>query len=144
MSGRTRHWRDGELITNRKTDRRNPRTRHEDQPELRFIFTLPRVLMSFVSTGEHNSVTVEADGRCTVHGKDREWVLKKAAEFLREIAHDMVLPVMAGVLFCPRYPAPTLGAPDRPGYQDNYQIVVASANPAVVISRTGLAPMVVT
>lgn len=145
MSGRTTWYRDGQKVTGyRKTERRNPRTRCEDAPELRFIFTLPQALMFSVSTGEHGNVTVDVDGRCTVRGKDREWVLKKAAEFLRSIAQGMVLPVMAGVLFCPSYPAPTHSAPDRRGYQDNYQIVVAAADPVVVISRTGLEPMVVT
>jgi hypothetical protein len=142
MSGRARHLRDGEWITNRKTDRRNPRTKPEDRPELRFTFILPSVLAFSTAAGDYGFATVDPDAMVTVRGKDREFVLRKAGEFLRSIADGHTLEPISAKLFCPSYPAPTLGAPARPGYTDSYQIVV-TASPAVTITCGGLEPMVI-
>lgn len=144
MSGRARHWRDGELITNRKTDRRNPRTRPEDRPELRFTFVLPGAIAFATRAGEYGpALTVDPDGLVTVKGRDREFVLRHAAEFLRSIAADVTFEPIDAVLFCPSYPAPTPGAPARPGYSDSYTITATSA-PSVVLTCGSLKPLVVT
>ena len=146
MSGRVRTvLSDGRRVTGyRKTLRRNERTRPEDRPELRLTFILPEVFAFATSPGEYAGATVEHDGLVTVRGKDRDYVLRKAGEFLRSIAAGLTLaePISA-TLFCPRYPGPNPEAPWREGYRDGYEITVATGSPAVTIARTGAKPLVV-
>jgi hypothetical protein len=147
MSGRVRvTLGDGRRVTGfRKTLRRNQRTRPQDRPDLRLTFMLPQVLGFSTVPGEYpGNITVDADSLVTARGNDREWVLRKAGEFLRSIAVGLTLDPITACLFCPGYPGPTASAPYRPGYRDTYEITVATDRPAVVISRTGMKPLVVT
>lgn len=147
MSGRVRTvLADGRRVTGfRKTLRRNPRLSPEQRPELRLTFTLPPQLSAFTRSGIYGSVEVDIDGMVTIRGKDRDWMLRKAAEFMKGIAHGLTLDPIAAVMFTPSHPAPTLGAPARPGGQDSYEIVVATGQPAVSMVRGGVSrPITVT
>jgi hypothetical protein len=91
MSGRTRHWRNGELITNRKTDRRNPRRASaaaSPAEAKRLIFPLPPSLSCFVSPGPTGvtGVTVQPDHRVEVKGLERSWLFRQARAFLASIS----------------------------------------------------------
>lgn len=146
MSGRVRTTlADGRRVTGyRKTLRRNERTKPEDRPELRFTFTLPYPIALLTLAGEYaGGATVDIDGMVTVRGQDRDWVLRKAAEFLQGIARDLTWEPITATLFCPSYPGPTRSSPVRPGYSDGYEITIATSKPAVVIARTSIKPVVV-
>ena len=104
MSGRTLHLRDGELVTNRKTDRRqSPRrpllvrlheinerqARRNPSPwkfDVRLGFLLPKMLQPFVASGPHgNGVTVHRGFVQIRHGSTEECLLS-AAEFFAVVA----------------------------------------------------------
>ena len=65
----------------------------------------------------------------TVKGHDRDFVLRKAAEFLRSICHGLTLDPIPGVLFTPSQTDHNGVA--RPGGQDGYDILIASGWPVV-------------
>lgn len=146
MSGRVRvNLADGRRVTGfRKTLRQNPRLRPEDRPELRFTFMLPPALAFSTRAGVYGFATVDPDGMVTVRGRERDFVLRKAGEFLRSIAHGLTLDPIDATLFCPSHRHPVDGMPDRPGYSDGYLIVVACGTPSVVVSRSSIKPLVVT
>lgn len=106
MSGRSRHLRDGVLITNRKTDRRQKPKRpiaerlHEiavagikplpnGQREVRMVFDLPEYLQALVSKGEHkDGVTVFPRGFVRVTSWSGEKCFMRAQAFFRDVAKD--------------------------------------------------------
>ncbi len=103
MSGRTLHERDGVLITNRKTDRRqspkrplierlhelNDRSsrRHPSRwvPDVRIGFMLPKLLSGFVAGGEHGPVRVHR-GFVQVTDVSRERCLTHLQSFFADVA----------------------------------------------------------
>jgi hypothetical protein len=126
MSGRTLHLRDGELITNRKTDRRqSPRrpllvrlheinerqARRNPSPwkfDVRLGFLLPKMLQPFVASGPHgNGVTVHRGFVQIRHGSTEECLLS-AAEFFAVVARGRSAFVVMASIVSPTHP-------DRPG-----------------------------
>lgn len=107
MSGRTLHLRDGELITNRKTDRRQSprrpllerlhdlnsrdvRPRPSDAPpEIRMAFLLPKMLQGFVASGPHGpGVAVLARGFVRITSYSSERCFDLARGFFVAVAAD--------------------------------------------------------
>lgn len=145
MSGRVRvTLSDGRRVTGfRKTLRRNPRLPQSPRADLRLVFDLPERLAFCTRSGEYGPATVDTDGKVTVQGIDRDFILRKAGEFLRNICHGLTLDPINAVLFAPAVPSVIPGGPARPGYQDGYQIVVTTGQPSVVLMRTAIKPVVV-
>lgn len=69
MSGRTLHWREGKLITNRKTDRRQSPP-HQPPPKLILSFTLPDLTRELIE----------------IVGYDRQYLLDQMIATLRRVA----------------------------------------------------------
>lgn len=105
MSGRTLHLREGELITNRKTDRRQspPRpaldrlhnfnvkslTRSPAKwvPEVRIAFLLPKSLRGFVASGQHGiGVKVIKRDFVQITSGSSEHCFKLAQDFFAVVA----------------------------------------------------------
>lgn len=90
MSGRAKHWRDGELVTNRKTDRRQAKRLPPDQmPDWRLTFLMPASIAFSVSPGPTGvlGVTVLLPGPMVeARGKNRDWVLQQASTYLGQVA----------------------------------------------------------
>jgi hypothetical protein len=128
MSGRTLHWRDGELITNRKTERRqSPRrptlARLHDLnvtslkrspprwvPEVRIAFLLPKTLRGFVASGAHGiGVKVIKRDFVQVCSGSSEQCFKLAQEFLRVVAKDRPAFTMTASVMSSAHPDRTYG-----------------------------------
>jgi hypothetical protein len=101
MSGRTRHLRDGEWITNRKTDRRNPRRDPRDKlrelvadkPDegfpIRMAFRLPKSLEGFVAPGSHGfGLEVLPRGFVYINSRSAEQCFIAAGKFFATIARQ--------------------------------------------------------
>ena len=106
MSGRTLHLRDGVLITNRKTDRRqqpkrpllerlhemNARLakRHPSKwaPDVRVCFLLPKTLAGFVASGPHGIGVVVFKGFVHITSYSLEQCLQQARELFASIARQ--------------------------------------------------------
>ena len=91
MSGRTHHWRDGKLITNRKTDRRqSPRRRPENQfPDIRLTCALPKTLAFAVAPGVHGyGVEVLNGGVAQIIGNSAEHCFLLARAFFAKVATE--------------------------------------------------------
>ncbi len=69
-------------------------------------------------------------------GRDREFVLRKAAEFFRSIAHGLTLDPIAATLVTPRHTSPTPGVPDKPGGTDSYTISVVTGQAYIRKGKT--------
>lgn len=117
MSGRTLHWREGKLITNRKTDRRqSPRVKSIDTPDWVLRLQLPDELAFSVSVGRTSviGVTVVLPGPTVeARGGAEWWVLQQMQEFINKIGRGLIERV-DGVLTRDAYPGLTTGAPWRP------------------------------
>lgn len=137
MSGRVRvRLSDGRSVTGfRKTLRRNPRLRPEQRPQLRLTFQLPDKLAFCTRSGIYGFAEVDADGMVTVRGFEREFILRKAGEFLKSIGHGLTLDPIDATMFTPTHQGPN-GA-TRLGGQDGYEIVVATGQPSVTLVRAG-------
>jgi predicted RNA-binding protein len=117
MSGRTRHLRDGELITNRKTDRRqspprpllerlgdlNEKHRKRDPdrwvPDVRVGFLLPKSLEAFVASGKHGIGVNVTRGFVQITSESAEQCFQRAREFLAAVAKQRpAFTVMASVI----------------------------------------------
>lgn len=99
MSGRTLHLRDGELITNRKTDRRQSKPRpllerldklnvryakrHPTRwsPEVRMGFLLPKAWAPFVSSGSHGIGVMVFKGFVQITNGSAAECVQSAIEF---------------------------------------------------------------
>jgi hypothetical protein len=104
MSGRSLHLRDGKLITNRKTDRRQTAARPMAErllefnrngladvvgKEVRIAFLLPASLQPMVASGPHGvGITVFARGFVRINGHSAEQCFGLARNFLGSIARD--------------------------------------------------------
>lgn len=103
MSGRSLHWRDGKLITNRKTDRRQsaPRPITErladlnrkgidklDGARFRMAFMLPKTLQGFVATGKHGLCINVVRGFVQIESPSVEQCYLEARQFLGAIARE--------------------------------------------------------
>ena len=102
MSGRSLHLRDGKLITNRKTDRRQGPARPMAERlfelnlkglddvvgrEVRMAFLLPASLQGFVASGQHGiGVTVFARGFVRIGGHSSEQCFGLARDFFQDVA----------------------------------------------------------
>lgn len=102
MSGRSLHLRDGKLITNRKTNRRQGPARPMAEQlrdlnrkgledvvgkEVRMAFLLPASLQGMVASGQHGiGVTVFAKGFVRISGHSAEQCFSLARDFLGVIA----------------------------------------------------------
>lgn len=101
MSGRSLHLRDGVLITNRKTDRRNPRRdprirlrelalgNSPDGFPIRVAFRLPKTLEGFVAPGQHGiGIQVLKGGFVRIGSHSAEQCFMSAGAFLATIARE--------------------------------------------------------
>ena len=103
MSGRTLHLRDGALITNRKTDRRQSpkrplldrlhelngrRARKAPGWDARVGFMLPKHLAAFVSSGNHGIGVDVFRGFVQVGGSCSAQCFERACEFLAIVAKE--------------------------------------------------------
>jgi len=106
MSGRSLHLREGVLITNRKTDRRQSPKRPmierlhdlavagitplpDGQTEVRMVFDLPDWLQCLVSKGEHkDGVTVFPRGFVRITSWSAEKCFMRAQAFFRDVASE--------------------------------------------------------
>jgi hypothetical protein len=103
MSGRTRHLRDGELITNRKTDRRQSPARPlkerlqeialkgagAAESRVRMAFVLPAALEGFISPGALDpGIEVLARGFVRITSWSAEKCFSRAQAFFRDVARD--------------------------------------------------------
>lgn len=128
MSGRARHLRDGEWITNRKTDRRqSARTKPQDMPDWRLSFILPDAIAFSVADGPTaiSGVTVSRIGHVVqveARGKNRDWVLQQASTFLGTIAGGLERKLTA-TLERGDEPAQTSGAPAHGRYKATREMV---------------------
>lgn len=148
MSGRALHWRDGELITNRKTDRRQaPRLARHEMPEWRITLPLPGALAFSVSSDMPTGVigvAVTRDSRgvpqIEATGKDCLWLFGQIAAFLGKIANGWQ---GRASLRAQRasYPGVTDGAPLRPAI-DRAQDVYLVMQPSLVIPRGHREPLI--
>jgi hypothetical protein len=101
MSGRARHWRDGELVTNRKTDRRSPkrrpperlhylndqcRRRFKSEWPVRLGFLLPKDLTPFVASGQHGPRVFVHRGFVHIMGGWSEDCFIAAEKFFADVA----------------------------------------------------------
>lgn len=147
MSGRARHWRDGERITNRKTDARRAQSipGHE-MPPWQFTVPLPGAFAFAVSPGPTGiggvsigksaagAVQLEAEGRNTA------WMLDQIAAYLGRIANGW-----QGRLHLQAhrdgYPGLTSGAPLRSAI-DRAQDVYLIMEPSLVIPSGHREPLI--
>lgn len=138
MSGRARHWRDGKLITNRKTDRRqSERTKPEDMPEYVVRFMLPADIGFAIAEGPTGviGVSVTTPGPTVeVRGKDLDWVLRQAAEYLGKVANDREFTI-PGRITRDAYPGPTEEGPLRPAIRVSCQLIYVPGASIVVPRR---------
>ena len=106
MSGRTLHLRDGELITNRKTDRRQSAPRpllvrlHEMndrqarcspstfERDVRVAFLLPKTLQGFVASGRHGIGVNVLKGFVQITSYSAEQCFEQAREFFATVAKE--------------------------------------------------------
>lgn len=127
MSGRALHLRDGELITNRKTERRQSRARpplarlidvHVSQarrtptawnPEYRLTFILPKTLQGFVASGPHGNGVVIFKGLVQVTKGSATECFMAAAHYLAKVFRDYPVFTMLGVISCSREPERYVG-----------------------------------
>lgn len=136
MSGRSLHLRDGQLITNRKTDRRQgPRS---EPVEKELSFYLPTIL-GLTPPGYHGVVAtrVEEGGRVVVNGKgDPKWMFGQAVELLRRLIGKREIPkqTIPATLAYAAERAPTDLAPARPAHCDGYTIQIAAGGKVHVVS----------
>jgi hypothetical protein len=121
MSGRARHLRDGHWITNRKTDRRNPRRdprdklkelagAHGDDWPVRMVFRLPKTLEGFVAPGPHGlGITVLGRGYVRIGSDASERCFAKAREFCAVVAKDRPAFTSYAVLSATKEPGRSFG-----------------------------------
>jgi hypothetical protein len=138
VSGRARHWRDGKLITNRKTDRRQSKSVPPDQmPDWVLRFLLPTNVAFSVAEGPTNVVgvaVVTPGPYVEVRGKNMEWVLRQAAVYLGVIAGSLELRIAHALLSRDAYPGPTPDAPWRPNAKRSLCLIHVPG-PSVIIPR---------
>ena len=138
MSGRVRHWRDGELITNRKTDRRqSDRTPPHEMPDWVLRFLLPGDVAFAVSPGPTPiiGVAITVPGPfAEARGKNQEWVLGQAAKFIGAVAGDRELRIQDAKLTRDAYPRPNAEAPWYPNQKRTLCLIYAP-RPSVIIPR---------
>lgn len=147
MSGRTRHLRDGELITNRKTDRRQaPRTPSHLMPDWVLRFPVPPTARLLVpdsgSTGMIGVSITQPGPYVQVAGKDQQWVLEQGAKYLGSIASGLELQAEAKLT---RDGYPRAGSPEAPWHPNERRslCLVYVPGPSVVIPRAMDPAMVV-
>lgn len=138
MSGRALHLRDGKLITNRKTDRRQSKSVPvEHLPDFVLRYTLPASLSFSVALGPTGviGVTMLRGDVVETSGKNLDWVLGQGAAFLGAIAtaagQELSIPAH---LTRDAYPGLTPEAPWRPNVKRSLEMV-AVPRPSVVIPR---------
>lgn len=148
MSGRSLHLRDGKLITNRKTDRRQSRARplperlhdlnsrcRRRYPEVwvsdvRLGFLLPKELSAFVVSGRHGpGINIIRGFVQVTHGSAEECFMS-AAMFFAGIARDRPAFTVLAVVSAG-------SAPHQPFYR-NLSVV----NGAMVVSSAKLDPRI--
>lgn len=141
MSGRARHWRDGKLITNRKTDRRQgpatERTDPDQMPEYVLRFMLPIAIGFAISEGPTGviGVTVSRPGPTVeVRGKNLDWVLRQGAAYLGAIAGDREH-IISGRITRDAYPGPTTDGPLRPPIRYACQLICVPGASIIVPRR---------
>lgn len=147
MSGRARHWRDGELITNRKTDRRSPkrspperlhflndqcRRRFQSKwaRDVRLGFVLPKDLQALVSSGPHGGAVNVHRGFVQVMGGSADECFITAEHFFADVARGRpAFRVLAA-----------LTSSDHPGYRGTRCLVVV--NGAMVVTTADIEPRI--
>jgi hypothetical protein len=147
MSGRARHWRDGELITNRKTDRRQTRRTPEERIhslndlcrrrfqskwkcDVRLGFLLPRDLEPFVASGPHGHAVNVHRGFVQVQGGSAEECFITAEHFFADVARGRpAFEVLAAIT-----------SSDHPGFRGTRYLVVV--NGAMVVTNAANKPRI--
>lgn len=132
MGGRARHLRDGALITNRKTDRRQSARAPVAAPGWRLFFPLPAGLRFSVADGAHGNVSIE-HGCGTIVGTTQGWLFDQLAKFLMAVARDIRQVHIDAHLSRDDHTAPS-SRPPRRGDEGYVEIVAASGRPVVVIA----------
>ncbi len=135
MSGRVRWKRpDGEAVTGyRKTDRRRSKSVPAHlMPDYRLSFMLPASVLFAVSEGKAPiaGVSVLKGGMVEARGKNLDWVLKQAGEFIGSIANGQNL-IITVTLERGDDPPLTTGAPARGRYKASREMVYVPG-PSVV------------
>lgn len=145
MSGRSLHLRDGELITNRKTDRRqSPRTPPHRMPDWVLRYMVPITALLSVRDGPAGMIGVKITmpgPYVEVIGKDQEWVLQRGSEYLASIAGGLEQRVEAKLT---REAYPRAAAPDAPWHPNERRslCLIYVPGPSVVIPRAMHAALV--
>jgi len=138
MSGRVT-WRreDGTKVTGyRKTDRRQaPRVPAHELPDFVLRYALPPQVSFAVAPGEAGilGVTVLSGGIVEARGKNRDWVLKQAGEFLGQVANGQEMIVIA-TLERGESPPATPEAPGRGAYKLTREMVYVPGPSVVYLS----------
>lgn|GEM_PF-3144817 len=144
MSGRSLHLRDGKLITNRKTDRRQAeRTPPDLMPDWRVTLPLPGRLAFSVSAGMPTGIIGVEVGQgpaIEARGKNWEWVYRQAGEFLARIAKGWQGRIAMRVER-DAYPGLTQSGPLHPAI-DRTQDVLLITEPSFVVTRPFKDPLI--
>jgi hypothetical protein len=83
----------------RKTDRRNPRASPlQERKEYRLIFQLPQEFAWSTAAGPHGTAVTVDGSNVTTKSFDKEYTLKKAAEFVQALAKDSYHQHITGVM----------------------------------------------
>lgn len=145
MSGRTRHMRDGVLITNRKTDRRQAPARplRERLQEIalqgdadvgtrvRMAFVIPHALEALVAKGElPGGIQILARGFVRITSWSAEKCFERAQSFFRDVAKDK-----SGFTVCT-----VIVNTERPGERYTRHLTVVRG--AIVVSSGMLEPRI--
>jgi hypothetical protein len=150
MSGRARHWRDGELITNRKTDRRSPRTGGQDFPPWRVTLPLPGAFAWSLSSDHPSGVigvaiSKASTGALQAEGSHRDlpWLFGQLATFFSGLAKlggwqgRVHLRIQRDA-----YPGLTSGAPLQPAIDREAEAILIT-EPSFVIMRGHKDPLII-
>jgi hypothetical protein len=124
----------------RKTDRRQ--TPPAPQPDWRLSFWLPSSLAFSVAPGPAGpGVIVHDKGRVEIVGREREPVLREAAEWLDGVAGALEL-VVTATLTRGDEPGPTMSGPIRRGFRVSHEFVIVRG-PAVIVAGPLDKPLIV-
>lgn len=127
MSGRAGYRKTGRKVAHRR--------RPHEMPDYRLSFMLPAQIAFAVMAGDTGfvGVTVETTGRVVVTGKNRDWVLKQAGDFVASIAKGRDA-TMRAVLERSNDEASASGSPAQGGYKATRDMVVVSGPSVVFLS----------
>jgi len=126
----------------RKTARQQSSARApEEMPDFRLTFYLPGLLgISRPGPAGVIGVEIKKDGKVEVCGRDREWVLRQAAEYIDKIGGPNELTITA-TLTRGDEKSPTLSGPIRRGYRVSHEFILVRG-PAVIVAQPYDRPLI--